>query len=116
MNWVKKKKLPAIEAIQYNGCLCIKLEDFWNILHNSFNSAQDQQINTNLLDEILDKDIMSWPFFLKAELIDAINKCNNSSTPEPDKLFWRHLKIIVKNKESIKKLIDITNSCINLGH
>ena len=27
MNWVRKWKLPAIEAIQYEGYLCIKLED-----------------------------------------------------------------------------------------
>jgi len=27
MNWVKKRKLPAIKAIQYEGHLCIKLED-----------------------------------------------------------------------------------------
>ena len=27
MNWVKKHKLPVIEAIQYEGCLCIELED-----------------------------------------------------------------------------------------
>ena len=27
MNWVKKHKLPAIEAIQYKGQPCIELED-----------------------------------------------------------------------------------------
>jgi len=27
MNWVKKRKLTAIKAIQYNGCSCIKLEE-----------------------------------------------------------------------------------------
>ena len=27
MNWVKKHKLPAIKAIQYNGRLCIDLDD-----------------------------------------------------------------------------------------
>ena len=116
MNWVKKKKLPAIKTIQYNGHPYIKLEDLWNVLHSSFNSALDQQINTNLLDEILDKDITSWPPFLKAKLIDTINKYNNSLTSGPDKLSWRHLKTIVKNKECIKKLINITNTCINLGH
>jgi len=26
MNWVKKRKLPAVEAIQYEGCPYIKLE------------------------------------------------------------------------------------------
>ena len=45
MNWVKKHKLPAIEAIQHNGQLCIKLEDLWQALHLSFNSAQNHQID-----------------------------------------------------------------------
>jgi len=50
------------------------------------------------------------------ELIDAINKCNNSSTSGLDKLSWSHLKAIVKDKESINKLIGIANACINLDH
>jgi len=27
MNWIKKHKLPVIEAIQYEGWLCIEFED-----------------------------------------------------------------------------------------
>ena len=53
---------------------------------------------------------------MKAEIINVINKYNNSSTLGPDKLFWRHLKKIIKNKECISKLIDIANTCIKLGH
>jgi len=87
MNWVKKRKISAIEAIQYNGCSCIKLEDLWKVLHNSFNLAQNHQIDTHLLEEIPDKEVMSWAPFLKAELINAINRYYNSSTPGPDKLF-----------------------------
>ena len=55
MNWVKKHKIPAIEAIQYKGWLCIELEDLWNTLHKSFNSAQEREVNTHFLDEIPDK-------------------------------------------------------------
>jgi len=29
MNWVKKRKLPMIKVIQYNGHLYIKLEELW---------------------------------------------------------------------------------------
>ena len=50
------------------------------------------------------------------EIIDAINKYNNSLTPELDKLSWRHLKKIVKNEEYISKLINIANICIDLDH
>jgi len=30
MNWVKKRKLPAIEVIHFNGWPCIKLSDLWS--------------------------------------------------------------------------------------
>ena len=116
MNLVKKRKLPAIEAIQYNGCPYIKLEDLWVVLHNFFNSAQNCQIDIHLLVEIPNKEVMVWASFLKAELINAIDKCNNSLTPGLDKLSCRHLKKIVKNKECIDKLIDIANIYIDLGH
>jgi len=54
--------------------------------------------------------------FSKQELIDAIEKCNNSSAPGPDKLTWSHIKSVIKNKECIFKLLDIANMCIDLGH
>jgi len=54
--------------------------------------------------------------FSKQELIDAIEKCNNSSAPGSDKLTWSHIKSIIKNKECIFKLLDIANMCIDLGH
>ena len=39
MNWVKKYKLPAVEAIQFKRHPYIELEDLWNVLHSSFNSV-----------------------------------------------------------------------------
>ena len=57
MNWVQKQKLLATEAIQYNGRLCIKLDDLWQALHQSFNSAHNHQVNTDILDEILSKPV-----------------------------------------------------------
>jgi len=72
MNWVKKCKLSAVEAIQYEGHLCIKLEDLWNALHKSFNSAQEREVDIHFLDEIPDKPTAEWNVFSKNELIDMI--------------------------------------------
>jgi len=58
MNWVKKCKLPAIKALQYNSQLCIEISNLWQTLHQTFNLAQNYQINPNLLDEILSKPTM----------------------------------------------------------
>jgi len=86
MNWIKKRKLPAIEAIQYEEWPCIELEDLWNALHKSFNSAQEREVNTHFLDEIPDKPTIKWKSFSRNEIIDAIEKCNNSLVPGSDKL------------------------------
>ena len=59
------------------------------------------------------KEATIWAPFSKVELINSIEKCNNSSTLGLDKLSWRHLKKIVKNEECIDKLIDIANACIS---
>jgi len=116
MNWVKKCRLPAIKAIQYEGYLCIKLEDLWIALYNSFNSTQIREIDIHVLDEIPNKSMRSWNPFSKQELINAIEKCNNLSVPGLDKLTWNHIKSIIRNKDYIFKLIDITNTCIDLGY
>jgi len=86
MNWVKKYKLPAIEAIQYEEHLCIELEDFWIALHNFFNSAQIIEIDIHVLDEIPNKPMRSWNPFSKQELINTIEKYNNLSVLGLDKL------------------------------
>jgi len=51
MNWVNKKKLPAVETIKHNGSSCLELNDLWQALHSSFNSAQFQSINKLILNE-----------------------------------------------------------------
>jgi len=116
MNWVKKRKLLATEAIYFNGHLCIEISDLWNALHRSFNSAQSCQVNISLLKEIPFKEALTWAFFSRKELLQAIKKYNNSSSPGPDKLSWRHIKMILKNENCIFKLINITNACIDLGY
>jgi len=42
MNWIKKHKLLAMEAIQFNGYFCIELNNLWQALHQTFNLAQYQ--------------------------------------------------------------------------
>ena len=116
INWVKKHKLLAIKSILFNGQPYIKLDNLWDTLHNSFNSAQAWEVDFQLLDKISGKDVKTWALFSKEELINAIEKCNNSSAPGLDKLSWSHIKWIIKNNKWIIKLIDIANACINLGH
>ena len=117
MNWVKKCKLPTIKAIQYEGHLCIELENLQITLYNSFNSAQIREVDIHILDNISDKPTRVWDSFSKQELIDAIKKCNNNSSAlGPNKLTWSHIKFIIRNEDCIFKLVDIANTCIDLGY
>jgi len=68
------------------------------------------------LEEISDKKTIIWVSFSKKELFNAIENCNNSLTPGPDKSSWRHLKEIIKNEEYTNRLINIANMCIDLGY
>jgi len=106
----------VIEAIQYEGHLYIELEDLWIALHNSFNSAQMHEIDIYVLDDIPNKSTKEWNLFSKQELIDAIEKCNNSSALGSNKLTWSHIKIIIRDEDCLSKLTDIANACIDLGY
>jgi len=86
MNWVNKQKLQAIEMIKYNNKSCLKIKDLWQALYFTFNKVQNRQIDIGLLNELLSKHSSVWVPFSEVEFTNAIGKCNNSSTPSPDKL------------------------------
>jgi len=84
MNGIKKYKLLVIQALQFNKQLCIEISDFWQMLHLTFNLAQNHQINLELLDEIPTLSKTNWPLFSNKEFKNIINNCNNLFTPGPD--------------------------------
>ena len=53
MGQVHKHKLPAIEVVKYNGHLCMEISDLWFTLHLLFNTASNQSIDEDILDEVL---------------------------------------------------------------
>ena len=116
MNWVNKHKLPAMKAIKYDNQLCLTLDSLWNALHFSFNTALYWQVDSKILDKIGNKQATAWAPFSKEEFKIVISSCNNSSTPEPDKLSWSHLKSILKHDVCLTNIIKIANAYINLGY
>ena len=74
------------------------------------------EIDIYVLDDIPNKSTKEWNLFSKQELIDAIEKCNNSSALGPNKLTWSHIKIIIRDEDCLSKIIDIANACIDLGY
>jgi len=114
MNWVKKKNLPIIESILYEGQSCNTLPDLWHALHSSYNSAKNRPINVSFLNETPQADQILWPPFSKQEFKDAIAKCLSSSTPSSDYISWRHLKSLITNDRYLLKIIQIANTYIDL--
>jgi len=67
MNWISKRKLPAIEAIKYDGRPCLSSESLWDTLYSTFNTAPNQQVDLNILNEIDCKPTSQWYPFSKEE-------------------------------------------------
>ena len=116
MNWINKKKLPTIKAINYDGHPCLIPDSLWNALHSTFNTALNRQVDLNILNEVEHKPSQRWSLFSKEEFKSAISKCSDASVPGPDKLTWRHLKFIIKHDPYLTNIINIADSCINLGY
>ena len=116
MNWIKRQKLPTIKAINHNGYPCLSPESLWNTLYSTFNTALNHQIDLNILNEVEHKPSQRWSPFSKEEFKSAISKYSDASAPGPDKLTWRHLKFIVNQDACLTNIINIADSCINLGY
>jgi len=54
--------------------------------------------------------------FSNKEFKSAIIKCNNSSTPRPDYISWKHLKAVIKDERCLVNIVNIANACINISH
>ena len=116
INWINKRKLPAIKAIKYDSQPCLSPDSLWRALHSSFNTALHHQVDVNILNKIGSKVMSFWKPFSKEEFKQAINKYNNLLASGPDKLMWHYLKSILKQDECLINIINIIDAYINLGH
>ena len=116
MKWINKCKLPATEAIKHEGLPCLTLKNLWDALYSTFNTVLHQQVDTEFFNKLSPKPTIAWAPFSKEEFRQALVKCNNSSAPGPDKLTWRHLKIILNQDSCLSHIVNIVDACINLGH
>ena len=46
----------------------------------------------------------------------TIAKYSNLSTPEPNHISWRHLKVVVDDNKCLSNIVNITNIYINLSY
>ena len=116
MNYINKRKLPAIKAIKYNGQPYLAPDSLWRALYATFNTTLHYQVDVDILNKIGSKTTSLWVLFSKEGFKQAINKYNNSSALGSDKLTWQYLKTILKQDTCLTNIINIADTCINLGH
>ena len=86
------------------------------MLHNTFNTALNWQVDLNVINKIENKPSQNWFLFSKNKFRSAISKCSNLLAPGLDKLTWCHLKFIIKDNSCLTNIVNIADACINLGH
>ncbi|RXW11212.1 hypothetical protein EST38_g14643 [Candolleomyces aberdarensis] len=116
MDWVKERKNPPCEAIQFNGEPCHELDDLWDALHNTYNATSDGPVDTAILNELPTEPERAWPEFSLLELRQALEVCSSRSAPGPDHIMWRHLKQILALPECADIIIALANGCIESRH
>ncbi|CAA7264655.1 unnamed protein product [Cyclocybe aegerita] len=116
MEWVKQRKLPPCEAIRNGDQPCHDMDDLWDTLHSTYNSASGCEYNASVLDKLPDEPVHEWADFLEHELLSALTGCSNSSAPGPDHVTWVHLKELLKDKHILALFIMLANACLRVGH
>ncbi|CAA7267356.1 unnamed protein product [Cyclocybe aegerita] len=116
MEWVKQCKLPPCEAIRNGDQPCHDMDDLWDTLHGTYNSASGCEYDTSVLNELPDEPVREWADFSEHELLSALKGCSNSSAPGPDHVTWVHLKELLKDKHVLTLFIVLANACLQVGH
>ncbi|CAA7270660.1 unnamed protein product [Cyclocybe aegerita] len=116
MEWVKQCKLPPCEAIRNGDQPCHDMDDLWDALHGTYNSASGREYDASVLDELPDQLVREWADFSEHELLSALRGCSNSSAPGPDHITWVHLKELLKDKHVLALFIVLANACLRVGH
>ncbi|CAA7269041.1 unnamed protein product [Cyclocybe aegerita] len=116
MEWVKQRKLPPCEAIHNGNQPCHDMDNLWDTLHGTYNSASGCEYNASVLDELPDEPVREWADFSEHELLSALKGCSNSSAPGPDHITWVHLKELLKDKHVLALFIVLANACLRVGH
>ena len=99
MSWVKQCKLPAVEAIRYQGSPCNTLPNLWNALHSSYNAAANCPVQLSALDDVPCLVPRPWVPFSVLEMMEALKACSNASAPGPDHI-TNETRAVVTGMES----------------
>ena len=116
MSWVKQQKLPAVEAICFQGQPCNNLPDLWRVLHQFYNVVANHSIDLSILNEITSQATHSWVPFSLLEMQKVLKAYSNISALGPDHITWWYLKHILSNNSCAVGILFLANVCLSLHH
>jgi len=116
ISWVKQRKLPAVEAIRYQGLPCNSLPDLWHALHSSYNAVANRSVQLSILDDVPCLVPQPWVSFSILEMSKALKACSNVSASGPDYITWHYLKSILADNICASGILSLAQSCITLQH
>jgi hypothetical protein len=116
MEWVKQRKLPVCEAIQFQGQPCHTLESLWDALHGTYNAASGRQVDLTALEDLDPLPERDWVRFSSREMFDALSVCSSCSAPGPDHVMWTHLKRILPDSIVSGKILSLADACLWVGY
>ena len=116
MSWVKQHKLPAVEAICFQGQPCNDLPDLWRALYQSYNATANHSVDQSVLDEVSSQATCSWVPFSLLEMQEVLKACSNVSAPDPDHITWQYLKHILSDNTCAVGILSLANTCLSLHH
>jgi hypothetical protein len=91
---------------------CTSLDQLWNTLHSTFNSALDRPIDLSVLcNKWKSPSIRAWVPYSTAEMSDALTGMSNQSAPGPDHITWHHFKCIIQDRYASHLFLWLANAC-----
>jgi len=114
--WVKQRKLPPCEAIQYDGKPCHELPSLWEALHGTYNAASGRECDASILGVLDPLPEREWARFSHRELGDALRACSSPSAPGPDHITWSHLKMVLSDVKASVVVLTLADACLRVGY
>ena len=114
--WTKPRSLPMYKSLMHEGRPLVELEELWEAVNRTYNSAAQRQVDMSLLDELPQLERRDCPPISMQELHDAVANTSSRSAPGADHLRWPYVKALVKHPVCGESLRRLFNACIDLAY
>ncbi|KAI0720224.1 hypothetical protein C8T65DRAFT_529705, partial [Cerioporus squamosus] len=86
--WTKPRALPMYKSLVHEGRPLVELDDLWEAVNATYNSAAQREVDMSFLDELPQLEERDVPPISMQELRDAVANVSSRSAPGSDHLRW----------------------------